>query len=82
MSAAASALDVSAARDQIAKAWDADVLQTLKDYISIPNQVSETREKKGGEDADRRSETSATRRSLSARCRLSVCLSGLSPSPP
>lgn len=39
MSAAASALDVSAARDQIAKAWDADVLQTLKDYISIPNQV-------------------------------------------
>ena len=36
---ASSSLDVSAARDQIAKAWDADVLQTLKDYISIPNQV-------------------------------------------
>lgn len=39
MSAAASELSVDAARAQIAKAWDADVLQTLKEYISIPNQV-------------------------------------------
>lgn len=39
MSAAAPSLSVDAARAQIAKAWDTDVLQTLKEYISIPNQV-------------------------------------------
>jgi hypothetical protein len=34
-------LDASAASKAIDAAWDASVLQTLKDYISIPNQVSE-----------------------------------------
>lgn len=41
MSQAASSapvVDVAAASAQIAKAWDSDVLDTLKKYISIPNQ--------------------------------------------
>lgn len=37
--AAAPTLSVEAARAQIAKSWDTDVLQTLKEYIAIPNQV-------------------------------------------